>query len=88
MLTKYFCSFQTFIAIAMTIGFWFYIAIWIESSGKLTISNNTSAQYKKDDAMKVARWYNLLALFWTSQFFIGCQHMVIAGAVSIWFFTR
>lgn len=38
--------------------------------------------------MKVTRWYNLLAFLWTSQFLIGCQHMVIAGAVSSWFFTR
>ena len=38
--------------------------------------------------MKVTRWYNLLALFWMSQFLIGCQHMIIAGAVGIWFFTR
>lgn len=38
--------------------------------------------------MKVTRWYNLLAMFWMSQFMIGCQHMVIAGAVATWFFTR
>lgn len=38
--------------------------------------------------MKVTRWYNLLALFWFSQFIVGCQHMVIAGAVITWFFSR
>lgn len=62
--------------------------MWIESSGKLIIQNNTNALYVKDDTMKVARWYNLMALFWTAQFIIGCQHMIIAGAVAIWYFTR
>lgn len=50
--------------------------------------NNGSAMYVKDTTMKVTRWYNLLAIFWMSQFVIGCQHMVIAGSVATWFFTR
>jgi len=29
-----------------------------------------------------------MALFWITQFFIGCQDMVIAGSVASWFFTR
>lgn len=62
--------------------------MWIESSGKLIIQNNTNGLYVKDNTMKVTRWYNLMALFWTVQFFIGCQHMVIAGAVATWYFTR
>lgn len=70
------------------IALWMYFTLWIESSGKLFIENNTNALYVKDNTMKVARWYNLMAMFWTVQFFIGCQHMVIAGAVAIWYFTR
>lgn len=54
----------------------------------LTVENNASAKYVKDATMKVTRWYNLLALFWMTQFVIGCQHMIIAGAVATWFFTR
>lgn len=42
----------------------------------------------KDDTMRFTRWYNLMALFWTMQFLIGCQHMTIAGSVAIWYFTR
>ncbi|XP_022236316.1 choline transporter-like protein 1, partial [Limulus polyphemus] len=34
------------------------------------------------------KWYHLLALFWFTQFIIACQHVVIAGAVASWFFTR
>lgn len=29
-----------------------------------------------------------MAMFWTIQFVIGCQHMAIAGSVAIWYFTR
>lgn len=38
--------------------------------------------------MLVTRWYNVLTLFWMSQFIVGCQHMIVAGAVATWFFTR
>lgn len=67
---------------------WIYFTIWIESAGILRVESNTSAKYVKDTTMKFTRWYNLCALFWISQFIIGCQHMVIAGAVTSWFFTR
>lgn len=70
------------------IALWLYLAIWIESSGRLTVQNNTNAAFVKDDTMKVARWYNVMAMFWMVQFIIGCQHMVIAGAVATWYFTR
>lgn len=67
---------------------WVYFAIWIESAGRLRVESNTSAKYVKDGTMKFTRWYNFFALFWITQFIIGCQHMVIAGAVATWFFTR
>lgn len=38
--------------------------------------------------MKFARVYNLLVLLWVIEFIIACQHMIIAGAVATWFFTR
>lgn len=62
--------------------------MWIESAGLLKVESNLSAKYVKDTTMKVTRWYNLMALFWFTQFIIGCQHLIIAGAVAKWFFTR
>lgn len=38
--------------------------------------------------MQIARFYNIFILLWTIQFVIGCQHMVIAGAVATWYFMR
>ncbi|KAL1389165.1 hypothetical protein pipiens_012584 [Culex pipiens pipiens] len=78
----------TFISIAAVIVLYVYFTMWIESSGMLRVENNQSAHYVKDTTMLFTRWYNLLAFFWFCQFIIGCQHMVIAGAVACWFFTR
>lgn len=72
----------------MIVFLWLYLTIWIESAGKLTIENNQSAKYVKDNTIKATRWYNVMALLWCSNFIMGCQHMVVAGAVSTWFFTR
>ncbi|XP_058454180.1 choline transporter-like protein 1 isoform X1 [Malaya genurostris] len=78
----------TFISIAVVITLYVYFTMWIESSGMLKVENNQSAKYEKDSTMLFTRWYNLLAFFWICQFIIGCQHMVIAGAVAYWFFSR
>ncbi|KXJ82113.1 hypothetical protein RP20_CCG015664 [Aedes albopictus] len=78
----------TFVSIAAVIVLYVYFTMWVESSGMLRVENNQSAKYVKDSTMLFTRWYNLLAFFWFCQFIIGCQHMVIAGAVACWFFTR
>lgn len=70
------------------ITLWLYFSVWIESAGFLTIENTMSAEYVKDGTIKVTRWYNLMAMLWCAQFVIACQHIVIAGAVATWFFTR
>ena len=33
-------------------------------------------------------WYLIVAFFWTCEFILGCQQMVIAGAVASWYFCR
>ncbi|XP_077291052.1 choline transporter-like protein 1 [Arctopsyche grandis] len=78
----------TFLTLCIVVSLWIYLSIWVESSGFLILNNNQSFNYRKDVTMKITRWYNLFALFWFTQFIIGCQHMVIAGAVATWFFTR
>lgn len=77
----------TFCALAVVVSLWLYFSIWIESSGRIN-EHEGRYYYSKDTAMKITRWYNLFGLFWFTQFCISCQHMVIAGAVATWFFTR
>lgn len=79
---------QTFVFLLIIISMWLYFSVWIESAGFLSIENTTSAEYMKDRTMIVARWYNVLAFLWLTQFVIACQHIVIAGAVATWFFSR
>lgn len=81
-------NFQTFIALAIIISLWFYFAMWIASAGFIEESRIYFIYYEKDFWMKFTRWYNLLGMFWLCQFVIGCQHMIVAGAVSKWYFTR
>uniref|UniRef100_A0A6P7GMK6 Choline transporter-like protein n=1 Tax=Diabrotica virgifera virgifera TaxID=50390 RepID=A0A6P7GMK6_DIAVI len=76
----------TFLFLGVTVALWFYFCLWIESSGTLTETRANVFYYKKDGWMKFTRWYNFFGMLWMAQFIIGCQHMVIAGAVSIWYF--
>lgn len=73
----------------MAIILWSYFVVVIQSSGSPAFEPSShSVYYKKDQLMKFARVYNILVLLWVIEFIIGCQHMVIAGSVSTWFFTR
>ncbi|XP_044756952.1 choline transporter-like protein 1 [Coccinella septempunctata] len=78
----------TFICLAIVIALWFFFSLWVESAGILTEVGSGVFHYEKNIWMKITRWQNLFAMLWMSQFLVGCQHMVIAGAVSSWYFTR
>ncbi|XP_065351005.1 choline transporter-like protein 1 [Cloeon dipterum] len=78
----------TFIIVGGLIAVWFFLALWIESSGRLVSENNVNFVYEKDAPVMIARWWNLLALFWLVQFAAACQHLTVAGAVGDWYFTR
>jgi solute carrier family 44 protein 1 (choline transporter-like protein) len=85
----YFIFFQTFFFLCLAIIIWSYFAVLIQSSGTLAlVPNSHNAYYKKDQLMKFARVYNILVLLWVIEFIIGCQHMIIAGSVATWFFSR
>ncbi|XP_025420805.1 choline transporter-like protein 1 [Sipha flava] len=79
----------TFFFLCLAIIIWSYFAVLIQSSGTLAlVPNSHNAYYKKDQLMKFARVYNILVLLWVIEFIIGCQHMIIAGSVATWFFSR
>lgn len=54
------------------------------------LNNNMKYEFviKQDVFVGIARVLNLIAFIWFSQFLIGCQHFVVAGTVSKWYFTR
>jgi solute carrier family 44 (choline transporter-like protein), member 1 len=65
-----------------------FFTILIESAGILTKDEFGNVAYVKNGAMIFTSWCNLLAFVWFTQFLFGCQHMIVAGAVGKWFFTR
>ncbi|EAT44789.1 AAEL003867-PA [Aedes aegypti] len=75
-----------FIMIAM-LGVSVYLGLMIESCGKATMVGS-SVHYVKDSIIVLARWYNFLALIWFYHFLLGCQHVMTAGAITQWYFTR
>uniref|UniRef100_A0A2H8TS65 Choline transporter-like protein n=1 Tax=Melanaphis sacchari TaxID=742174 RepID=A0A2H8TS65_9HEMI len=80
---------MTFFCLCLAIFLWSYFAILIQASGSPAFEPlSHSVYYKKDQLMKFARIYNIVVLLWVIEFIIGCQHMIIAGSVATWFFTR
>ncbi|UYV76431.1 SLC44A1 [Cordylochernes scorpioides] len=47
-----------------------------------------AVDFPLDSFFETARWLHLFLLAWMTQFILSCQHVVIAGAVCGWFFTR
>ncbi|XP_022907847.2 choline transporter-like protein 1 [Onthophagus taurus] len=80
--------FLTLFSLAVVMISWLYLALWIQSAGHLTYIRQNFFVYLADTPMKIARFWNFFLMLWMCQFVIGCQHMVLAGAVSTWYFTR
>uniref|UniRef100_A0A0C9Q0I8 Choline transporter-like protein n=1 Tax=Fopius arisanus TaxID=64838 RepID=A0A0C9Q0I8_9HYME len=78
----------TYLLIGLSFVAWAYCVLWIESAGELYKNRKNHLHYKKDAVLVTARWYNLFLYFVMAEFYLGCQHIVVAGAVARWFFTR
>ncbi len=60
----------------------------IEPSNTAQLASFTLINYSDPSWIQYMWWYLLIAFVWTSEFILSCQQMVIAGAVSQWYFTR
>ncbi|XP_026830120.1 choline transporter-like protein 1 isoform X2 [Ooceraea biroi] len=78
----------TYLLIGCTVVAWIYCMLWIESAGDIYINRKNHTHFKKDALLLATRWYNLFLFFVACEFYLGCQHMVVACAVARWFFTR
>ncbi|KAL3284219.1 hypothetical protein HHI36_018382 [Cryptolaemus montrouzieri] len=78
----------------VTIVFLIFIilTVFMAFAGKLTEVASTPSglylEYMQNSVMTIALVYNIFAYIWVTEFIIGAQYMIIAGAVSAWFFTR
>ncbi|XP_025075815.1 choline transporter-like protein 1 isoform X1 [Pogonomyrmex barbatus] len=78
----------TYLLIGGTVVAWVYCMLWIESAGDIYLNRKNHIHFKKDALIIATRWYNLFLFFVACEFYLGCQHMVVACAVARWFFTR
>ncbi|KYQ54280.1 Choline transporter-like protein 1 [Trachymyrmex zeteki] len=78
----------TYLLIGSTVIAWVYCMLWIESAGDIYLNRKNHVHFKKDALLIATRWYNLFLFFVACEFYLGCQHMVVACAVARWFFTR
>ncbi|XP_037037855.1 choline transporter-like protein 1 [Bradysia coprophila] len=62
-----------------------YFMLVIDSAG---FYNKELDLFEKNWVMKFTYCLNYFVFFWFVQFIVGCQHFVIAGTVSQWYFTR
>ncbi|CAG9766257.1 unnamed protein product [Ceutorhynchus assimilis] len=80
------CTFSIMILTAI----YLIITFFMLNAGTLTPLNERSDTYtyQLNTVMKFSIVYNLVVYLWLVQFFTGIQYMVIAGAVSKWYFAR
>ncbi|XP_020286444.1 choline transporter-like protein 1 isoform X2 [Pseudomyrmex gracilis] len=65
-----------------------YCMLWIESAGDMYKNRKNHVHFRKDALIIATRWYNLFCFFVAYEFYLGCQHIIVACAVARWFFTR
>lgn len=79
----------TCLAVAVIIVMWIFGLILIESTGEPDEHRSTGfVTYRKSDVFKWMRLYHLFGLLWLVQFVKACQHLVIAGAIATWYFSK
>lgn len=58
----------------------------VKSSSHLSVY--TLIHYKQSSWIQYMWWYLVISFIWISEFILSCQQIVIAGAVSTWYFSR
>ncbi|CAF0712788.1 unnamed protein product [Brachionus calyciflorus] len=80
----------TFIFLFIFLFYWIMTAIMIYSFGEYEDAEIVISNYSlnKKSLSTFIWWYHIVGLVWISEFIFGCQSMVIASAVSKWYFTK
>ena len=82
----------TFITLGLAILAFLYFMIVIETSGdpvaQRNLDSSIQVRFEDNTGIMIARILNFIAFIWFSQFIFGCQHFVIGGTISKWYFTR
>ncbi|KAG5673119.1 putative CTL-like protein [Polypedilum vanderplanki] len=83
---------STFISLLLAFVAFVYFTIVIQTAGKLeekrALDGQFQATYEQDAGMGIGAILNFIAFLWFTQFIFGCQHFVISGTISKWYFAR
>ena len=79
----------TFLSHAVTAAVWVYALVHIIASQVPAVDPDTTyVSFKSDTLMSWLTWYHILGGFWIIEFAVACQHLVIAGSIAGWYFSK
>ncbi|CAH2311434.1 Hypothetical predicted protein [Pelobates cultripes] len=78
----------TFIILIFYWVFWVAVLLGLGTSGSARVLFEGQVEYKSLSGIRYMWWYHLIGLIWTSEFFLACQQMVIAGVTVTWYLQR
>ena len=71
---------------------WFIYCLYLASAGKMKVRDGGAAgdyrEFVYTDNQYYAGWYMVFIYYWTSEFIVAIGQLVVAMAVSTWYFTR
>ncbi|KAJ3662587.1 hypothetical protein Zmor_006928 [Zophobas morio] len=65
-----------------------FFLIIFATTGTLQLVNSDLYEYVPNGVMIFTWFFHIVICLWMAQFIVGCQHMVISGAVSAYYFSR
>ncbi|XP_072399790.1 choline transporter-like protein 1 isoform X2 [Diabrotica undecimpunctata] len=78
----------TFVVELIILGLLAFTTAFMITSGVLSELTPSFLYYKENIVMQIAMIFNVIIAFWSTQFIIGVQYMVIAGAVAKWYWSK
>ncbi|EFA01113.1 choline transporter-like protein 1 [Tribolium castaneum] len=78
----------TFVASSIVLIIFVYFLIVMSTAGVLQKTFFDVYEYTPNVAILFTMFFHIVICLWMWQFIIGCQHMVISGAVSSYYFAR
>ncbi|XP_054169219.1 choline transporter-like protein 1 [Oppia nitens] len=79
----------TFMILCFVSFIWIYGLVYLHSMRFPYIDPITGfVSYKIENFYRYMKWYHMFAYLWSVHFILCCQHFVISGSVSQWFFSR
>ncbi|XP_035233718.1 choline transporter-like protein 1, partial [Stegodyphus dumicola] len=78
----------TFISITVICCFLLVGFVFLQTSGKPLVDSEGMVTFPVETFFQVMRWLLFFGFLWLSQFVLACQNFIVAGAVSVWYFTR